>query len=85
MFQPVNLAIDKDNKFYITDFGDNTVKIFSNLNDLTTPTSVITGFNFNEKTFSFPDILITLKEVPVEGGGQKHIMINYLSPTHLIT
>ena len=69
MFQPVNLAIDKDNKFYITDFGDNTVKIFSNLNDLTTPTSVITGFNFNEKTFSFPDILITLKEVSVEGGG----------------
>ena len=69
MFQPVNLAIDKDNKFYITDFGDNTVKIFSNLNDLTTPTSVITGFNFNEKTFSFPDILITLKKVSVEGGG----------------
>ena len=28
MFQPVNLAIDKDNKFYITDFGDNTIKIF---------------------------------------------------------
>jgi len=69
MFQPVNLAIDKDNKFYITDFGDNTVKIFSNLNDLTTPTSVITGFNFNEKTFSFPDILITLKEVSVEDEG----------------
>ena len=69
MFQPVNLAIDKDNKFYITDFGDNTIKIFSNLNDLTTPSSVITGFNFNEKTFSFPDILITLKEVPIEDGG----------------
>jgi len=65
MFQPVNLAIDKDNKFYITDFGDNTVKVYSSLDDLTIPTSVITGFNFNEKTFSFPDVLI---KPAVEGG-----------------
>lgn len=58
MFQPVNLAISSDNRFFIVDFGDNTVKVYSSLDDLTVPNNVITGFNFNEKTFAFPDVLI---------------------------
>lgn len=58
MFQPVNLAISSDNRFFIVDFGDNTVKVYSSLDDLTVPDNIITGFNFNEKSFSFPDVLI---------------------------
>ena len=59
MFQPVNLAVNSDNsKFFVVDFGDNIVKVYSNLGDLTAPDNVITGFNFNEKTFAFPDVLI---------------------------
>ncbi len=42
----------------MVDFGDNTVKVYSSLDDLTVPDNVITGFNFNEKTFAFPDVLI---------------------------
>lgn len=58
MFQPVNLAVSSNNKFFVVDFGDNTVKVYSSLDDLTVPDNIITGFNFNEKSFSFPDVLI---------------------------
>ena len=58
MFQPVNLAVSSDNRFFVVDFGDNTVKVYNSLDDLTVPDNVITGFNFNEKTFAFPDVLI---------------------------
>ena len=61
MFQPVNLAISSDNRFFVVDFGDNTVKVYNSLDDLTVPDNVITGFNFNEKTFAFPDVLIKPK------------------------
>lgn len=58
MFQPVNLAIDSSGRLFVTDFGDNTVKVFDNPSDLETPSIVLTGFNFNEKTFSFLDVVI---------------------------
>ena len=61
MFQPVNLAIDSSGRLFVTDFGDNTVKVFDNPSDLETPSIVLTGFNFNEKTFSFPDVVIKPK------------------------
>jgi len=61
MFQPVNLAVSSDNRFFVVDFGDNTVKVYNSLDDLTVPDNVITGFNFNEKTFAFPDVLIKPK------------------------
>lgn len=69
MFQPVNLAVSSNNKFFVVDFGDNTVKVYSSLDDLTVPDNIITGFNFNEKSFSFPDVLIkpAVEEVIQEG------------------
>jgi len=69
MFQPVNLAVSSNNKFFVIDFGDNTVKVYSSLDDLTVPDNIITGFNFNEKSFSFPDVLIkpAVEEVIQEG------------------
>ena len=61
MFQPVNLVIDGSNKVFVTDYHSNEVKIF-NITDLSNPIDKISGFNFNEKTFTFPDITIKPKD-----------------------
>ena len=57
MFQPVNLVIDESNNVFVTDYYSNEVKIFTTT-DLSTPVDKIGGFNFNEKTFAFPDLVI---------------------------
>jgi len=61
MFQPVNLVIDESNNVFVTDYYSNEVKIFTTT-DLSTPVDKIGGFNFNEKTFTFPDLVIKPKD-----------------------
>ena len=61
MFQPVNLVIDGSNRVFVTDYYSNEVKIFNTTN-LVNPIDKISGFNFNEKTFTFPDLVIKPKD-----------------------
>lgn len=60
--EPINIITNSSNQVLITDYGDNTVKIFDNSN-LEVPTFVIeNSFNFNQKSFSFPDLCLNNDE-----------------------
>lgn len=63
MFQPVNSAIDRYGRLFVLDYHDNTVKLFDT--DLKTMLSSFGGtgsevgkFNFNAKSYTFPDIIL---------------------------
>ena len=63
MFQPVNSAIDRYGRLFVLDYHDNTVKLFDT--DLETILSSFGGtgsevgkFNFNAKSYTFPDIIL---------------------------